>query len=86
MGEQITVRVPDGLSKRLEYVAKRAGVKKSEIAREALSEYLASKERLSDARPIDKVRNLIGSVSSGEPDLGEGHRERLIELLKHPDA
>jgi metal-responsive CopG/Arc/MetJ family transcriptional regulator len=86
MSEQITVRVPDGLTAKLEYAAQLAGVRKSDIAREALEEYLTSSERISDARPIDKVRGLIGSVSSGVPDLGEKHREHLIERLTRSDA
>lgn len=28
-------------------------------------------------KPYEKVKNLIGSVSSGIPDLGEAHRKHL---------
>ena len=86
MSEQITVRVPNELRRKLENAAKRGGVRKSDIARQALEEYLSASERLSDARPFDKVRSLIGSVSSGKPDLGERHREHLIDRLTRRDA
>lgn len=86
MGDQLTIRVPDELYQRLARLAERRGVRKSDIAREALGEYLTSAERLSDPRPIEKVADLIGTLESGEPDLGEKHREHLIERLTRDDA
>lgn len=86
MSEQITVRVPKELRRRIENAARRSGVRKSDIARQALEEYLSSSERISDTRPINKVKTLIGSVNSGKPDLGEMHREHLIKRLARRDA
>jgi hypothetical protein len=34
------------------------------------------------ARPAEQVRGLIGSLTSGVPDLAERHREYLIEALR----
>lgn len=78
--------MPNELRRKLESAAKRGGVRKSDIARQALEEYLSASERLSDARPIDAVRGLVGSVSSGKPDLGQKHREHLIKRLARRDA
>lgn len=86
MSAQITVRVPDELRRKLENTAKRNGLRKSVIARQALEEYLSAAERLSDVRPYDKVRSLIGSVSSNKPDLGEKHREYLMARLTGRNA
>jgi hypothetical protein len=33
-------------------------------------------------RPVDRVRDLLGSVESGIPDLGLRHREHLIQRLR----
>jgi hypothetical protein len=33
-------------------------------------------------RPIDLVRDLLGSVESGIPDLGQHHRDYLLRRLR----
>ena len=43
---------------------------------------------LQEARPVDskraaRVEDLIGSLSSGVPDLAERHREYILASLKH---
>lgn len=86
MNEQITVRVPKELRQKIEHAARRSGLRKSDIARQALEEYLSATERISDERPINMVKNLIGSVNSGKPDLGEMHREHLIKRLARRSA
>jgi hypothetical protein len=35
-----------------------------------------------ETRPYDWVRDLVGSVESGIPDLGQNHREHLLQRLK----
>ena len=35
-----------------------------------------------EEKPYDKVKNLIGTVSSGVSDLGEGHRKHLLRKFK----
>lgn len=55
------------------------------------SRYLRAKVRLAleqflDAepaiRPVERVRDLLGRVASGVPDLGQRHREHLIRRLR----
>jgi hypothetical protein len=36
-----------------------------------------------DSRPAERVERLIGSLSSGVPDLAERHREYVLAALKH---
>jgi hypothetical protein len=37
----------------------------------------------SDRKPAKRVERLIGSLSSGVPDLAERHREYVLAALKH---
>ena len=81
MALQITVRLPDRLGKALERAKRRTRRKASEIVRMALGEYLRV-EVHRGGRPADRVRGLIGSLSSGVPDLAERHREYVLESLR----
>jgi hypothetical protein len=36
-----------------------------------------------DTKPADRAKHLIGSLSSGVPDLAERHREYVLAALKH---
>lgn len=77
----ISVRVSVDTWKRLEKRARSLGRSRSEVLRLALEEYLETGGSEAD-RPIDRVRDLIASARSGVPDLGERHREHLIENLR----
>jgi hypothetical protein len=46
-------------------------LKRSEVVREALEQYLDTEPEL---HPIERVRDLLGSIASGRPDLGQRHR------------
>jgi hypothetical protein len=81
MGDQLTVRLPPDLSKALRTASRRMKTKNSEIVRRALREFLGT-QVAQDIRPADRVRSLIGSLQSGIPDLGEKHRECVIESLR----
>ena len=80
MEQQLTLRLPAELAARLDKTAKRLQRKRSEVVRLALEQYLAVE---TDGRPIERVRDLLGSVESGVPDLGQRHREYLLRRLKH---
>jgi len=78
--EQLTVRLPEDLSRALADAAERSRRSRSEIVRLALAEYLdggTDRERRSEA-----VRELLGSLESGVPDLAERHRSYLLASLK----
>jgi hypothetical protein len=81
MEDQITVRFPRALGEALRHKAARMKRKPSEVVRIAVSEFL----QLSDSpteKPLERVRDLIGSLESGIPDLATRHREHLVNKLR----
>jgi len=79
MDSQLTLRLPGALTDRLERSARRLRRKRSDVVRLALEQFLDSEPEI---RPIERVRDLLGSVESGVPDLGQRHREHLIRRLR----
>ena len=82
MASQIAVRLPDKLARRLRSEARRAGLSQSDLVRMALGEFLHNVHPSQTDRPADRVRHLLGSVASDDPELAERHRERLLEALR----
>ena len=76
----MTVRLPRELNEALKRAARRMQRKPSEVVRLALQEYLHAYPK--DAKPADRVRELLGSVESGVPDLAENHRAYIMESLR----
>ena len=81
MQDQLTVRLPEDLSRALKAASRRMQRKNSEIVRLALRQFLGTPS-VPGVRPADRVRNLIGSLESGVPDLAEEHRAHIIESLR----
>ena len=79
MERQLTMRLPADLATKLERSARRLKRNRSEVVREALEQYLDTQLEM---RPIERVRDLLGSVASGRPDLGQRHREYLTRRLR----
>ena len=79
MDSQLTLRLPGTLAGRLDRSAKRLKRKRSDVVRLALEQFLDAEPAL---RPIDRVRDLLGKIESGVPDLGQRHREHLIRRLR----
>jgi metal-responsive CopG/Arc/MetJ family transcriptional regulator len=79
MESQLTLRLPDTLANKLTQSAKRMKRKRSDVVRLALEQFLDTEP---DVKPVDRVRDLLGSVASGVPDLGQRHREHLVERLR----
>ena len=80
MESQLTLRLPAELAGKLERSAKRLKRKRSDVVRLALNQFLEAEPAAT--RPVDRVRDLLGSVESGVPDLGQRHREHLIARLR----
>jgi Arc/MetJ-type ribon-helix-helix transcriptional regulator len=78
---QLTVRLPDELSRSLRAASRRMQRKSSEIVRMALREFLGTRQG-PETRPADRVRSLIGSLESGVPDLAEKERTYLLKSLR----
>ena len=81
MQDQLTVRLPEDLSRALKAASRRMQRRSSEIVRLALREFLGTSSG-SGVRPADRVATLIGSLESGVPDLAEKHRAYIIESLR----
>jgi metal-responsive CopG/Arc/MetJ family transcriptional regulator len=82
VNSQLTVRLPDNLDKNISTLAKKLHLKRADIVRMALESFIKQAEWQEESSPYDRVKSLLGSVSSGISDLGESHREHLLKRLK----
>lgn len=82
MERQLTLRVSAALAERLERTARATRRKRSELVRIALEQFLDGMGGPRPGRPIGLVRDLLGSLESGVPDLGQRHRDYLIRYLR----
>ena len=82
MERQVTVRMSENLVEELD---RRAAVdyrKRSDVIRLAVERFLAESDRPAGSRAIERVRDLLGSFESGISDLGQRHREHLLQRLR----
>ena len=79
---QFTIRVPDEYGQKIAVLAEKMGLKKSDIARLALKQFLEQNLTEKQSTPYEKVQHLLGSVESGIEDLGQRHRDYLIQRIK----
>jgi len=77
MPGQLTVRLTSELEAGIEALSRRYRRRRSEIVRLAVARFIREETGKGTPSPYDKVKNLIGVVESGVPDLGEAHREHL---------
>lgn len=81
METQVTFRLGRDDGARVQALADRLGLKRSQVLRLAVHEFLARMEEEGQS-PYDRVRDLAGSVRTGVRDLGERHREHMKRLLR----
>jgi metal-responsive CopG/Arc/MetJ family transcriptional regulator len=74
--------MPADLATKLDKVARHTRRKRSEIVRLAVEQFLSETETKVEHRPIELVRDLLGSMESGVPDLGQRHRDYLLKRLR----
>lgn len=48
----------------------------------ALEKFMGEFKSKEEAKPYDRVIDIIGAVSSGISDLGEAHRRHLVKKIK----
>ena len=82
MNTQLTVRLPDNLEKDIAIIARKLGLKRSDIVRIALERFVQQTEGEEESSAYERVKGLLGIVSSGIPDLGESHREHLLKKFR----
>lgn len=83
MEDQLTLRVPAELAKRLSDRARAAGVKRSQVVREALQAWLDMPASGPVSAPVVGVRERIGSyVGAVRLDRASGERDALVRQLR----
>ena len=79
--EIITLRLPKDLNKQITAIGKKLLLSRSDIVRLALQKYVDEFGE-NGMHPYQKVKNLLGVVETGIPDLGSDHRKHLLERIK----
>ena len=79
---QLTVRVSDEYAEKLERLTKRTGIKRSDIIRLALKQFLEEGFEKDSRTPFQKITHLLGIGESGLKDLGQHHRDYLVQKIK----
>jgi len=72
------VQLPDEQAAALERAARRRGVSRAAVVREALDRLLGP-EAVDDAQALRRALAAAGSLASGVPDLAERHDDYLAE-------
>ena len=70
--------MPEEFYLKIEQIAKASGLRKSDITRMAIRKFLEDYSSEEEADIYSKAKRLIGVVESGFSDLGQNHREYLI--------
>ncbi len=79
---QLTVRMPDEYTEKLNGLSKKMGLKKSDVVRLALKRFLDEDSEEIDPSPFRKVKSILGVGQSGIKDLGQRHRHYLIRKIR----
>jgi len=80
--QQLTIRMPKEYLTQIEQIAKSTGLKKSDITRMAIKNFIEKHGDEQELNLYGKSKSLIGLVESGIPDLGQNHRKYLIQRIK----
>ncbi|GAB6058160.1 ribbon-helix-helix protein, CopG family [Desulfonatronum parangueonense] len=84
---QMTIRIPDEYMEQVQHISLRTGLKKSDIARLAIKDFLERFDlQEQEDKPIHKASDLIGVVRSGIPDLGRNHRRHILKGIKDRES
>ena len=79
---QLTVRMPDEYTEKLDLLSKKMGLKRSDIVRLALKRFLDENGEATDEPPFEKVKSILGVAESGMKDLGQRHRHYLTQKIR----
>ena len=79
---QITIKMPDDYRGKIESLAKKTGLKTSDVARLAIKQFIEENTDDSTRTPYEKVKHLLGTTESGIKDLGQRHREHIIDKIR----
>ncbi len=79
---QLTVRMPEEYTEKLNLLSNKMGLKRSDIVRLALKCFLDENSEGIYQPPFQKVKSILGMAESGIKDLGQRHRHYLIQKIK----
>jgi len=79
---QLTVRMPDEYTEKLNSLSKKMGLKRSDVVRLALKQFLNENSDDIYQPPFQKIKSILGLVESGIKDLGQRHRHYLIQKIR----
>ncbi len=79
---QFTIRLPNEYGQKIAALAEKMGLKKSDVARLALKQFIEKNLADEQSTPYEKVQHLLGSAESGIKDLGQRHRDYFIQRIK----
>jgi metal-responsive CopG/Arc/MetJ family transcriptional regulator len=80
--QQITVRMPDEYGNKLNKLSKQIGMRRSDIIRLAMKQFLEETDETNRRPPYSKISHLLGIVESDVEDLGQSHRKYLIQKVR----
>lgn len=78
---RFTVRMPDEYEEKINTLAKRLGLKKTDIVRLAVGRFADENLPANEKTPFQKVSDLLGTAESGISDLGRRHRDYLVRKI-----
>lgn len=79
---QLTVRMPNEYTEKLNWLSKKMGLKRSDVVRLALKRFLDENIEAIDQPPFQKIKSILGVAESGIKDLGQRHRHYLIQKIR----
>jgi Arc/MetJ-type ribon-helix-helix transcriptional regulator len=77
----LSVRLDEKTKRRLSRYARERRVSQSEVVRRALSAYLEEVPAGDGMSLYDRMKDIIGSVRGGPPDLSENTGEKFRQIL-----
>jgi predicted DNA-binding protein len=81
-GMQLTIRLPDEYKDKIDILVDKMGLKRSDIIRIALKQFIEENLRRDQRKLYEKVNALLGIAKSGIKDLGQRHRDYLMEKIE----
>ena len=77
----ISVRLDEKTNRRLSRMARARRVSRSEIVRRALNAYMKDDASPDGLTLYDRMKDIIGSVRGGPPDLSESTGDKFLQIL-----
>ena len=79
---QLTVRMPDEYTEKLNLLSNKMGLKRSDVIRLALKRFLDENIEGIYQLPFQKLKSILGVGQSGIKDLGQRHRHYLTQKIR----